>query len=249
MASELKAETLKKKLLAVETLPEFLARMTLVWEERQRRLAEAPARASAASRRSRQKRLEADPEGVRAREREAQRRYEATNRKALRAREARRRERLAAALAVAGALKRAEQQAQREADKARKEAGRAAKRGYGGHAPHGDEPRGNRGSSRTHHAVWDGAQRSGESPKRARSERQPSPPAVADQSALSRAWLGQATGAHRALKDGCSAVPASVGAAVELSGLGRRAAKRRESQKSAAVGETSPPLARLLALD
>jgi hypothetical protein len=244
MASELKAETLRKKLLAAESLPDFLARMTLVWEERQRRLAEAPARASAASRRSFQKRLEADPEGVRARSREAVRRYEATNRKALRARQAQRKERLAAALAVARALRRAEKQAQREADKARKVAARVAKRdqasavtptwraarGDGGHAPHGQRPEG-----------YPMVQReAGE--LRAVSDL----PAVAGHSALTRAWSGQATGASRALEDGCSA--ASVRPTGR--GVGRCTAKRRaECQTSSGMCETGPPPGCLLALD
>lgn len=131
MARDLKPETLAKKCLAFETLPEFLARMTLVWEERQRRLAQAPAKAAEAARRSLARAMARDPEGVAARRRAASARYEERNRKALRERERVRRQRLAAALAVARSIKRAEKAAQREADKARQLAEKEAKRQQG----------------------------------------------------------------------------------------------------------------------
>lgn len=75
MASELHPETLRKKQLAMESLPEFLARMTLVWEDRQRRLAGALERGAAASRRAIAKAKAVDPEGFRARHLAAAKRY------------------------------------------------------------------------------------------------------------------------------------------------------------------------------
>jgi hypothetical protein len=87
MPSELKPETLRKKQLASETLPEFLARMTLVWEQRQRRLASAPARAAEVARQSLARAMERDPEGTRLRRREAVQRFEARHREALLERE------------------------------------------------------------------------------------------------------------------------------------------------------------------
>jgi hypothetical protein len=93
MASELRPETLHKKRLATESLPDFLARMTLVWEDRQRRLAEAPARAVAAARRWYDKQMQADPEGFRARRLEAVKRYGERHPDRIREKEARRRAR------------------------------------------------------------------------------------------------------------------------------------------------------------
>lgn len=121
MGTELKPETLRKKQLAAETLPQFLARMTLVWEDRQRRLAEAPARAVEAARRYVSK---VDPETFKARRRAAVARYEAKHPERVKAA----RSRLSAALAVAKAIKRAEVQAQKAADRERKAAERGAKR-------------------------------------------------------------------------------------------------------------------------
>lgn len=128
MVSELKPETLRKKELAAESLEAFLARMTLVWHERQARLVVAAERARAAALRSARKRQLADPEGFASARREASRRYEESHRVALRERERRIRERLSPALDLARQVKAAEKQAQREADKARKAAERDAKR-------------------------------------------------------------------------------------------------------------------------
>jgi len=93
VASSLKDETLRKKRLATESLPDFLARMTLVWEDRQRRLAEAPARAVGATRRWNEKQREADLEGFLARRREIVRRYGERHPERLRENEARARAR------------------------------------------------------------------------------------------------------------------------------------------------------------
>jgi hypothetical protein len=219
MASELKPSTLAKKRVAFETLPAFLARMTLVWEERQRRLAQAPARAAEAARRSLAKALEKDPEGTRARRREAVRRYEENNRAAIRAREAKQRDRLAAALDAARELKRAEKVAQRDADKARKAVERDAKRV-------------NRAEGYPKHQATSPA----------------CPGAVTSTwrgpvDRLSRAWFEPGTE-----RPACPEKQAAC-AAPEASGFGRRAAKRRESEWSAVSGAVGPPLARLLALN
>jgi hypothetical protein len=74
-STEVKPETLRKKLLAAESLPEFLARMTLVWEERQRRLAVADEKHLAAVRKSIAKKRVVDPVGFNQAHREAQKRY------------------------------------------------------------------------------------------------------------------------------------------------------------------------------
>jgi hypothetical protein len=125
----LAAETLKKKALAFETLPEFLARMTLVWQDRQLRVALAAERAREASRRHADKAKAADPEGFAARRREAVRRCKAKNRAAILERERRNRARLAPALAVARELVRLEKRLQKQADLERKKAAADAKRG------------------------------------------------------------------------------------------------------------------------
>lgn len=128
MASELKPESLRKKELANESLEAFLARMTVVWHERQARLAVAVERNRAAALRSMRKRQLEDPEGFAQARRDASLRYEARHRKALRDRDRRMRERLAPALLLAAEVKRAEKAAQRAADKERKAAERGAKR-------------------------------------------------------------------------------------------------------------------------
>lgn len=163
MASDLKPETVRKKLLATETLPQFLARMTLVWEERQRRLAEAPARAVEAVRRHLAK---LDPEVRKARQLAAQRRYAERHPDRIKAKDKARRDRLGAALAVAKAITRAEKQALRDADRERKAAERGAKRANRPEGYPKDQPKRRGGLDAAHVA------------------------AVACQPDLSRVWFG-----------------------------------------------------------
>lgn len=133
MATELRAETVRKKLLACETLPEFLARMTVVWEERQRRLAEAPARAVEATRRAQAK---IDREAFKARRRAAAARYAALHPDRIKESQRRRSE----ALSEARALERQKKAAVKAFEKLRQSAERDAKRanraeGYPKHQP------------------------------------------------------------------------------------------------------------------
>jgi hypothetical protein len=121
VGNEVKPETLRRKSRACETLPEFLARMTLVWEERQRRLAEAPKRAVAATQRWNAKARAADPEGYRLRKLEAVNRYAAAHPERLIDKRRRAAERLA--------VERAARRAMREFDKLRKRAAVDAKHG------------------------------------------------------------------------------------------------------------------------
>ncbi len=72
-------EYVRKLELSMETLPQFLARMTLVWQERQQRLATADVRHAAASKASAAKRKAADPEAFNRLRREAVARYAAAH--------------------------------------------------------------------------------------------------------------------------------------------------------------------------
>lgn len=164
----LRPETLRKKELAAESLEAFLARMTLVWHERQTRLAVAPEKARAASLRSARKRQLADPEGFASARRDAARRYEERHREARRERDRRIRERLSPALALAREVKQAEKAAQRAADKERKAAERGAKRASRPEGYPKDQPKRRGGLDAAHVA------------------------AVARQPDLSRAWFGPA---------------------------------------------------------
>ncbi len=110
----LKPETLRKKHLVYETLPQFLARMTLVWEDRQRRLAEAPARAVGAWRRWADKQ---DPEVLKAIRREASARYALRHPERIAAKNRRADERKKAARAAARAERTAQKAAQAAARK------------------------------------------------------------------------------------------------------------------------------------
>lgn len=118
-----------------ESLAEFLARMTVVWHERQAKLNAAAERQAEVSRRSAAKRKAEDPEGFRAARLEAVRRYEERHPDrivAKRERDRQTRARLGAALAISKQIVKAEKAAQRAADAARGRAEKAAKRGPGG---------------------------------------------------------------------------------------------------------------------
>ena len=121
MASELKPDTVKKKRLATETLPQFLARMTLVWEDRQRRLAEAPARAVEATRRANAK---LDPEELKARRRAVSKRYAENHPDRIKEKQRRRAE----VISEQRAAERAKKDALKAFEKLRKSAERGAKR-------------------------------------------------------------------------------------------------------------------------
>lgn len=76
---QLKVEYLKKLERETETLPQFLARMTVVYEGRQERLATADARRAASSKASVAKRKALDPEAFNRARREAVARYAAAH--------------------------------------------------------------------------------------------------------------------------------------------------------------------------
>lgn len=135
MSRSLRPETQRKKELEAETLPDFLARMTLVWEKRQLATQARLAKAAEVARRSAAKRKAEDPEGWRAARLEAVRRYEERHPDriaAKRERDRQRRARLAAALAVSKQVVKAEKAAQRAADAERARAERAARSASGG---------------------------------------------------------------------------------------------------------------------
>lgn len=120
MASELRPDTVRKKLLATESLDDFLDRMVLVWVDRQRRLAEAPARAVGAERRYTDKKRAADPEAYLQARRDAVARY--ARRHPDRVKETRRRR--ARLQAEQKAERRAQQQLHRSADLVERDAKR-----------------------------------------------------------------------------------------------------------------------------
>jgi hypothetical protein len=130
MKREVKPETLAKKALEAETLPDFLARMTLVWQARQERNAEKASKHRDAVARHVAKVKAADPEGFRQRRLEAVNRYAERHPDRIKAKQARRRERearLGAALKASKAIVRAEKRAQLAADKERSRIERQAK--------------------------------------------------------------------------------------------------------------------------
>lgn len=90
---ELRPGTIRKKQLEVETLEEFLARMTAKWHERQAKLDAKPQRALAAQLRYIARQKEIDPEGWAEKQRRYERNYRARNPEAVRRAEAARSER------------------------------------------------------------------------------------------------------------------------------------------------------------
>jgi hypothetical protein len=131
-AKQLKPETVAKKLAQSETLPDFLARMTVVWEERQVRVAQFLARSAENARRYIAKRKAEDPEAWAVKRREAAKRYVERHPDRIAAKAERdrlRKARLAFPLAAAKAILREEKLLQREADKARQRAQKAAEQG------------------------------------------------------------------------------------------------------------------------
>jgi hypothetical protein len=124
MSGELKPDTLRRKQRAAESLEEFLARMTVVWQRRQERLATALERQRVAAARYVERAKARDPEAFAERRRAAVKRYAERHPDRLKAKQ----HRLSEALSASRAIVRAEKQAQREADRQRRRAERDAKR-------------------------------------------------------------------------------------------------------------------------
>lgn len=131
MSRDRSAEAAKRKQRETEPLDVFLARMTVLWHERQARYDAAIVKGAEAAKRHADKRRAEDPEGWRLKRLEAVKRYEQRHPERIAAKKERdrlRRARLAAALAISQQIVKAEKAAQRAADLERKRSEKAAKR-------------------------------------------------------------------------------------------------------------------------